>query len=389
MKRINKKVLKKTGLFLMAVFISFQLFVPAVFAQSVSAQSAILIEQHTGRVLYEKEAHKRLRIASITKIMTAILAIESGKMEDTVTVSNRAVGTEGSSLYLVPNEKIKLKDLVYGLMLRSGNDAAVAIAEYVGGSLDGFVYLMNQKAAEIGMKDTGFANPHGLDDHENHYSTAYDMAILMKYATANKTFQEISGTKIYRAPHPEEKWDRVWKNKNKLLTSLYPYCTGGKTGYTKRAKRTLVTTASKDGMDLIAVTLNDPDDWQDHISMYETGFDKFKLTKVVKKGKVSDIDDSYYKKKVYVKRDFIYPLTDDEKDSVKLEATLIKPNKKLWEDERNIPDIVGRLDIYQNDEGIGRLPLYYKKGLDIEEDVSFFERIKNLFLFILGVRSDG
>ncbi|HWO98184.1 MAG TPA: D-alanyl-D-alanine carboxypeptidase family protein [Bacillus sp. (in: firmicutes)] len=373
----------------MAALLSFHIFIPSVSATSVSAQSAILIEQHTGRVLYGKDAHKKLRIASITKIMTAILAIESGKMEDTVTVSNNAVGTEGSSLYLMPNEKIKLKDLVYGLMLRSGNDAAVAIAEHVGGSVDGFVYLMNQKAQEIGMMNTEFANPHGLDDHENHYSTAYDMAILMKYAMGNDQFKEISGTKLYRSPHPEEEWDRVWKNKNKLLTSLYPYCTGGKTGYTKRAKRTLVTTASKDGMDLIAVTLNAPSDWNDHIWMYDMGFDKFEPTKVVKKGKVSGINDPYYEKKIYVKRDFTYPLQKDEKDSIKIEATLIKPNKKLWKDEQNIPDIVGRLDIYQEDEEIGRLPLYYKKGLNIDEDESFLEKVKNLFLFILGVQSNG
>ena len=153
-------------------------------------------------------------------------------------------------------------------MLRSGNDAAVAIAEHVGGSVEGFVFLMNQKAAEIGMRNTHFANPHGLDDSENHYSTAYDMALLMQYAMKNKEFRKISGTEVYRAPAaPGEDWDRVWRNKNKLLTSLYEYCTGGKTGYTKRAKRTLVTTASKGGMDLIAVTLDAPDDWNDHIAM--------------------------------------------------------------------------------------------------------------------------
>ncbi|MED5073579.1 serine hydrolase, partial [Anoxybacillus geothermalis] len=127
----------------------------------VSAKSAILIEQHSGRILFAKDAYTKRRIASITKIMTAILAIESGKLDDTVTVSARAVRTEGSSIYLRQGEKMKLRDLVYGLMLRSGNDAAVAIAEHVGGSVEGFVFLMNEKAAEIGMRDTEFANPHG------------------------------------------------------------------------------------------------------------------------------------------------------------------------------------------------------------------------------------
>ncbi|GAE43409.1 D-alanyl-D-alanine carboxypeptidase [Mesobacillus boroniphilus JCM 21738] len=164
---------------------------------SVSAQSAILIEQESGRVLYEKDAYRVSRIASITKIMTAILAIESGQLDEKVKVSENAVRTEGSSIYLKPGEKIRLEDLVYGLMLRSGNDAAVAIAEHVGGSLEGFAYLMNEKAQQIGMENTHFANPHGLDDHEDHMSTAYDMAILTRYAMKNEIYKEIAGTKIH------------------------------------------------------------------------------------------------------------------------------------------------------------------------------------------------
>ena len=204
---------------------------------------------------------------------------------------------EGSSIYLKPGETIKLEDLVYGMMLRSGNDAAVAIAEHVGGSLEGFVYLMNQKASEIGMDQTHFANPHGLDDHEDHYSTAYDMALLTRYAMSNDTYKLISGTKVHRAPNPTENWDRVWKNKNRLLTELYDYTTGGKTGYTKRAKRTLVTTATKGDLNLIAVTLNGPDDWNDHINMYENGFHNFELVKVLKKGIIKELRMHYIKKR--------------------------------------------------------------------------------------------
>ncbi|MCY8636151.1 serine hydrolase, partial [Bacillus spizizenii] len=206
-------------------------------AIDVSAKSAIVIDGASGRVLFAKDEHEKRRIASITKIMTAVLAIESGKMDETVTVSANAVRTEGSAIYLTEGQKVKLKDLVYGLMLRSGNDAAVAIAEHVGGTLDGFVYMMNQKAEQLGMENTRFQNPHGLDDHENHYSTAYDMALLTKYAMKLKDYQKISGTKIYKA----ETMESVWKNKNKLLTMLYRYSTGGKTGYTKLAKRTLVS----------------------------------------------------------------------------------------------------------------------------------------------------
>lgn len=233
----------------------------------VSANNAVLMEQSSGRVLYNKQAHEQRPIASITKIMTAIVAIESGKMNETVTVSDRAIHAIGSSIYLEKGEKIKLKDLVYGLMLRSGNDAAVAISEHVGGSVEGFVHLMNKKAKWLGMTNTSFANPHGLDA-DNHYSTAYDMALLMCYAMDNEVFRQVTETKIYKA----EDGDYVWRNKHKLLTSLYQHTIGGKTGYTSTAGRTLVTVAEKDGMELIAVTLNAPDDWRDHTGLFEWGF---------------------------------------------------------------------------------------------------------------------
>nr|WP_181536480.1 D-alanyl-D-alanine carboxypeptidase family protein [Anoxybacillus calidus] len=355
-----------------------------VSARSVSAQSAILIEQTSGRVLFEKDAHTKRRIASITKIMTAILAIESGKMEEIVTVSNRAVRTEGSSIYLKPNEKIKLKHLVYGLMLRSGNDAAVAIAEHVAGSVEGFVFLMNQKAAEIGMTNTEFANPHGLDDAENHYSTAYDMALLMRYAMQNKEFRKISGTEVYRAPNPDEKWDRVWRNKNKLLTNLYEYCTGGKTGYTKRAKRTLVTTASKEGLDLIAVTLNASDDWNDHIAMYEYGFDNYVLAKVEDDRIVKNIKDDFYRKKVIANRDFLYPVTKDEMEHLRIKIKLMKPKRKEWENEDNVPRIVGKAMLYLNDEVVDEMPLLYE-GRRLERTK---KSIWDIFSF-LGVGEHG
>src|SRR5699024_6733781 len=145
----------------------------------VSAQNAVLIDQDSGRVLFKKRAHEKQPIASITKIMTAIIAIESGKMQEQAVTSKRATHAEGSSIYLEKGEKMRVKDLVYGLMMRSGNDAAVSISEHIGGSVEGFVYLMNEKARWLGMTNTHFTNPHGLDD-ANHYSTAYDMAILMQ-----------------------------------------------------------------------------------------------------------------------------------------------------------------------------------------------------------------
>ncbi|MFD2807696.1 D-alanyl-D-alanine carboxypeptidase family protein [Litchfieldia salsa] len=356
---------------------------------SVSALSAVLIEEKTGRVIFEKDAHTQRRIASITKIMTAILAVESGKMDEMVKVSSRAYGTEGSSLYLQENEKIKLEDLVYGLMLRSGNDAAVAIAEHVGGSLEGFVIMMNQKAAEIGMRNTEFANPHGLDDHENHYSTAYDMAILTQYSMANEQFRTIFGTKVHRAPNPNEKWDRVWKNKNKLLTGMYRYSTGGKTGYTKLAKRTLVSTASKDGLDLIAVTINAGDDWNDHMNLFNSAFEEYKLVRLMKKGKLDNIKDTFYKNNVYINRDLVYPLTEDEKENIEIDIKLLNPEENEWDQQRDVPDIVGSLIVKQGGENIGKLPIYFSHNNNDDQKSGWWGIFKKLFMITMGVKTDG
>jgi D-alanyl-D-alanine carboxypeptidase len=351
----------------------------------VSASSAVLLEQKSGRILFEKDAHTKRRIASITKIMTAILAIESGKMNQYVKVSEQATRAEGSSVYLKPGEKIKLKDLVYGLMLRSGNDTAVAIAEYVGGSVDGFAYLMNQKAKEIGMHNTHFANPHGLDDHENHYSTAYDMALLMRYAMEDKTFKKISGTKVYRVPNPTETWDREWKNKNRLL-SKYKYCTGGKTGFTKLAKRTLVTTATKGDMSLIAVTLNGPDDWNDHISMYEGGFKGFDMVEVLSKGKIDVEKNKYYKDHLYVKKSIIYPATSEEHDLFSVKYKLNKPEKKGSTSKKN-EEIVGKAAVYLDGRVVQETPIYYQSNP--EKKKGLYDLVKKIFFSIIGVNVNG
>jgi serine-type D-Ala-D-Ala carboxypeptidase (penicillin-binding protein 5/6) len=352
---------------------------------SVSAASAVLLEQKSGRILFEKDAHTKRRIASITKIMTAKLAIESGKMNEYVKVSEQATRAEGSSVYLKPGEKIKLKDLVYGLILRSGNDTAVAIAEYVGGSVEGFAYLMNLKAREIGMLNTHFSNPHGLDDNEDHYSTAYDMAVLMRYAMQDKTFKEISGTKVYRAANPTEDWDRVWKNKNRLLTK-YKYTTGGKTGYTKRAKRTLVTTAAKGDMSLIAVTLNGPDDWNDHISMYESGFKGFDMAEVLSKGKIDDVKIKSYKNHLYVKKTIVYPVTSEEMDLFSIKYKLNKPVEKFDNDQKT-EEIVGKAEVYLDGRVVQETPIYYQNVPEKKEGLLDF--VKEIFLTIIGVKTNG
>ena len=267
------------------MFIAFLFFCETGQAEpGVSANNAVLIEQETGNILFEKQAFEEQSIASITKIMTALLAVESGKLEEKAVVSRNSIYTEGSSIYLEQGEKIKVKDLVYGLMLRSGNDAAVAIAEHIGESEEGFVFLMNAKATWLGMDHTNFTNPHGLD-HEEHYSSAYDMAVLTRYAMQNDEFREISGSTSYLS----ENRSYSWQNKHKLVTGYYPYATGGKTGYTKRTGRTLVTTAEKDGISLIAVTLNGPNDWNDHISMMDWGFEQIQQEKDSKTDPYEDI----------------------------------------------------------------------------------------------------
>ena len=335
-------------------------------ALSVSASGAVLMEQSSGRVLYENNAHEIRRIASITKILTAILAIESGKMEEIVKVSKEAVYTEGSSIYLQPGEKIKLEDLVYGLMLRSGNDAASAIAEHVGGSLEGFVFLMNQKAEEIGMKNTIFSNPHGLDDHEKHYSTPYDMALLTRYAMNDEHFRTISGTKVHRLTR--EHGPQQWTNKNRLLTEKYRHATGGKTGFTKRAGRTLITTASNNGMDLIAVTLNAPSDWNDHIGMYEYGFNNFQMKNVLSAGNLSVKADVPDNAELSIKKDIYFPLTQRELSDMRVEYQLLHPKELA----KKTKGQVGFAIVHFRDNPVIKTPIYIKQ-FEKKEKESWWE----------------
>lgn len=348
---------------------------------NVSAHSAILMDQQSGRVLYEKNAHEKQRIASITKVMTAILAIESKKLEEKTKVSVRAVRATGSSIYLQPNEEVLMRDLVYGLMLRSGNDAAVAIAEHIGGSLEGFVFLMNEKAKELGMKNTNFANPHGLDDSDFHYSTPYDMALLTKYAMQNETYKDIAGTKFYKATS----FEGYWNNKNRLLT-MYEYATGGKTGYTKLAKRTLISTATKNDFDLIVVTINAPDDWNDHRELYETAFKTYKEVTVLKEGKLKDVKENFYKNKVYLEKPFIYPIVEKEEEAFKVEYKLLNP-KKEWEEKSSIPQVVGKAVVTLNDQVVKQLPIYFEH--EINKAPTFYERFKGIFNLIIGLNTNG
>lgn len=231
-------------------------------AVQLSAAAAILMDAESGEVLFEKDIGRRMRIASTTKIMTALVALECARLTDTITVTQDHM-VEGSSMYLKPGETVTVEELLYGLMLCSGNDAALALADCCGG-LEVFVQAMNEKAAALGMKDTSFANPNGLDD-ENHYSTAYDMALLAAYAAEDPTFRRICSTRTATVG------GRTMTNHNKLLTQVEG-CIGMKTGYTKAAGRTLVSCAERQGRRLVAVTLCDGNDWADHKALYDLGF---------------------------------------------------------------------------------------------------------------------
>lgn len=242
-----------------------------------SAQSAVLMEAESGRVLYAHNDQEEALIASITKLLTALVAVESGaSLGDVVEISAESVGVEGSSLYLEEGEEISLEALLYGLLLHSGNDAATAIAIHCAGSVEDFVLAMNEKAVALGMTHSHFANPHGLDQ-EGHYASAYDMALVAQACLENEAVAKMVGTQWITLE------GRRFTNKNKLLW-YYEGCEGMKTGYTQEAGRTLVSTATREGMTLICVTLDDPNDWVDHQLLFDHGFALFDMVPLATAG---------------------------------------------------------------------------------------------------------
>lgn len=262
-----------------ALVISSALSMKAEAVVSTSASAAVLMDADSGRVLYAHNENARMLIASTTKILTALVAIENGRLADVVTVSKEAALTEGSSMYLKEGEELTLETLLYGLMLSSGNDAAVAVAEGVAGSVDAFVALMNKKAAELGMQDSSFANPNGLDA-EGHYSTAMDMARLACAAMNDPILMRIASTTSVSTG------GRTMNNHNRLLTTVEG-CVGLKTGYTRAAGRTLVSCAERDGQRLAAVTLQDGNDWADHEALFSYGFAAFPKRTVLNRGETA------------------------------------------------------------------------------------------------------
>ena len=264
--------------FLLVFFFVFSFGCVAIDAPKVSASSAILMVAQTGEILYEKNAYERRGMASTTKIMTALLVLESATPQRVVITTEQMVNVEGTSMGLKVGDKVSFHDLVYGMLLASGNDAANTAAISIDGSTDKFAQRMNKKAAQIGMTNTNFVTPSGLDD-ENHYSTAYDMALLGCYAIRNPYFLDVCSSERAELCYGNEPYKRWLTNHNKLLAS-FNGAIGIKTGFTKKSGRCLVSAAERNGITLVCVTLNAPDDWNDHKKLFEYGFDRVTLKSI-------------------------------------------------------------------------------------------------------------
>ena len=338
----------------------------------ISASSAIVMDLNSGRVLYENNINDEKLIASTTKIMTCLIAVRYGDLDTVVTVDEDVLKAYGSAIYIEVGEEITLRDLLYGLMLRSGNDAAIEIANAVSGSMESFVYLMNDTAKAIGMNNTVFYNNHGLeeDDGRGNLSTAYDMALLTKEAMEDETFRTIFGTKNYTAKSSYKTY--TWTSKNKLI-HRYDYITGGKTGYTEKARRTLVTTASLDNKNLVVVTLNDPNDFQDHIELYETMFAKYKAIKVLDKSNFEIENETYYKTANFkILNDYYALVTEKEQSNLEMKVEL----KKLNDYHNN--QVVGEAKIYLGEDLLHTEKIYIEKEEETEK-LSLWQKIVRWF----------
>ena len=266
--------MKKIGILLVAVLVmtSATLNVHAEDMKAISAKSAVVMDSRTGEVLFGKCENEKLPMASTTKIMSVLIALEKGDLDEKFTVDSQAIKVEGSSMGLKEGDVVTMRDLCYGMLLPSGNDAANAAAVRIAGSVEKFVDLMNEKAESIGLGSTHFVTPSGLDDDtDEHYSTAYDMAVLTKKALENPNFREMCSQQKAKLEFGDPPFERWLVNSNKLLKNCEG-CIGVKTGFTDKAKRCLVSACKRNGAELICVTLNAPDDWQDHISLYDNCF---------------------------------------------------------------------------------------------------------------------
>ena len=353
--------MKKKFLF---VILFLLLLIPSpVYANGGS--STIVMDVDSGRILYKNDINEKKLIASTTKIMTCIIVLENSNIEDEIVVGDEVLSMYGTSIYIEPGEKIKIKDLLYGLMLRSGNDAAITLAYNTLGE-DEFIDAMNRKAMEIGMNNTVFKNPHGLDDKEKNYSTAYDKALLAKYAYSNKQYMKIISTKKYVTKSSIKSY--VWYNRMELLNK-YKYCIGGKNGYTPNAGKSLVSYARKNNLTLLIVSLNDSSIYENHKSHYDYIFSKYRNYIIVDKDKfnlkVIGTDYTYHSKK-----SFTYPLSSDEVNDI---LTLVRINSNRASKETD------KLEIRLKNKRIGVIDIE-REPKKKKEKISFFQKVIRLFV---------
>lgn len=367
MSRINYvRVIEMRRLFagMAAALLAAVLFFPV---SATSAESYVLMDAQTGRILEHRAADKRALIASTTKIMTALVICEQCNVLDRVRIPSEAVGVEGSSIYLIPGEVLTVQELLYGMMLHSGNDAATALAIYCGGTVEGFAELMNDKARELGLNNTHFVNPHGLDAPD-HYSTAEDLAKLSAYAMQNPIFEKTVSSKTVNIS------GRSLRNHNKLLWQV-DGADGVKTGYTRAAGRILVSSAVQDSRRLICVTINDPNDWKDHKVLLENGFSKYTVCQIIGRGQViSKVDvagGELGTVDLIASDDFCYSLAENEC------AVVIPPPNEFVYAPVVEGGFAGYASICLDGKTVCRIPLEYGNTIEQAkpEKVPFWKRI--------------
>lgn len=342
----------------------------------ISAKGAVVIEANSGRVLVEKNKDEQLPMASTTKVMTALVALENTEdLDEVFATDNRAVGIEGTSIYLKKDEHLSMRNLLYGLMLASGNDAALAIAYRVGeGSLDKFVDLMNKKAEELNLHNTHFDNPHGLDS-KTHYTSAYDLAVITAKAMENKDFTEIVKTKYAQIPSNIEGQNRFLRNKHKLLQQGMEGCEGVKTGFTDNARRCCVTSVFKNGMRLICVVLNCQNMFEESKMLLDNSFETYTYQSILKpnsyidsvsveNGKIDSV-------KAYTKKGFSYPLKDSELNKINTKFSL--PERVNAPIEKDT--VIGEYKIYFNNDLIFTEKIYTIENVETKD---YGQKIKDI-----------
>ena len=328
----------------------------------MASTSTIVMDNDSGRILYQNNAYEKKLIASTTKIMTFVVAYEYARdfLDLEIEAGDEILKMYGTSIYLSLHEKMKLRDLLYGMMLRSGNDAAIVIANFVGGSEEGFVKLMNKKAKFIGMNNTVFNNPHGLDENTKNYSTAYDMAKLSLYANKIPFYREVTSTKYYDVKTNLKSFS--WINRNNLVFT-YPKFVSGKTGYTPSAGKTFVSTAKNNNLELTMVSLNDSNHYENHKKMYEKMFSKYENCLLVSQ----DIFNKEHPN-LYIKNDIYYPLTKEEKKDVDIKLVV------------NDNTLVNRIIITINGKSVLEENVYKKeKNVINNSSDSVWNKLKNIF----------